>query len=176
MGSTSGRKYCEMQDRLAQAGHQLGVCTRKLWTEALPRHYLHPTCHGPLTPLHATHVRCHCPTIEPMADLFSCRATAVLQKASAEQSGLSADVDLRLREDQWSGALLPRRCIWSMKNSKFGQKIDRISNMKYLKSWQNTAKVGETPVVWLWRVTVVGCKCVNHLCKHWTLNAAVKYG
>ena len=35
-----------------------------------------------------------------MADLFSCRATAVLQKASAEQSGLSADVDLRLKEDQ----------------------------------------------------------------------------
>ena len=40
MGSTAvvgaARKYCEMQDRLAQAGHQLGVCTRKLWTEALP--------------------------------------------------------------------------------------------------------------------------------------------
>ena len=34
-----------------------------------------------------------------------------------------------------------------MKNSKFGQKIDRISNMKYLKSLQNTAKVGETPVL-----------------------------
>ena len=59
-------------------------------------------------------------------------------------------------------------------NSNLGKKMKHISNMKYL--LQKVGETGETPVVWLWRVTVVGCKCVNHLCKHWTLNAAVKYG
>ena len=123
-------------------------------------------------------------TIE--ADLFSCKATAVLQKASAEQRLICLLMWTwgwgRTRDAVIQGRFSPRCTI--------GQwRIPKLSTFPtwsiYLKSGQNTAKlvnhrqqnnVRETPVRWLWRVTVVGCKCVNHLCKHWTLNAAVKYG